>query len=83
MQQKLKIRSYWVIYTMGFLAALCSFVMGYSHVFLSQMETIIQLKNNISLQQLALTLTLVISATNFGEIIGTAIVIQVLSCTTL
>jgi len=51
---------------MGFLAALSSFVMGYSHVFLSQMETIIQIKNDLSFQQLALTLTLIVSATNFG-----------------
>jgi len=44
-QTKLTIRSYFAIYAMASLAALCSFVMGYSHVFLSQMESILQLKS--------------------------------------
>lgn len=52
-----------------------SFVIGYSHVFLSQMETIIKNKNELSLEQLALTLTIVVSATNLGEVIGTSFLI--------
>jgi len=51
--------------------------MGYAHVFLSQMESILQIKSPASPEQLALTLTLVISATNFGEIIGITSIIQV------
>lgn len=54
------------MYAIGITASLSSFVMGYSHVFISQMSQVIQKKNDLSLQQLALALTIVVSATNLG-----------------
>jgi hypothetical protein len=68
------------VYAIGVTAAMSSFVIGYSHVFLSQMEAIIKNKNELSLEQLALTLTIVVSATNLGEVIGRSFPIQVPLC---
>jgi len=48
MAKELQLRSYNLVYVMGFLAALCSFVASYSHVFLSQLETIIVQKDDLA-----------------------------------
>ena len=77
----MQIRSYKLIYLMGFLTSLCSFVASYSHVFLSQLETIIVQKDNLAPSESEFVLTVVVSASFMGEIIGTSADRQVLFCT--
>ena len=77
----MEIRSVGAVVAIGVTAGLSSFNLGYSHVYLSQMERLIQEKNDFSLQELALAVTVVVSATNLGEIIGKHALKQVPSCT--
>lgn len=66
MNKELEIRSYPVIFIMGFLTSLCSFVASYSHVFLSQLEKVISAKDDISPAQISAILTMVVSASFMG-----------------
>ena len=68
----MQIRSEQVVFWMAGLASLSVLVMGYTHVFVSQLAAVIQHKNGFNADQLALTLTLAISATSLGESIGTS-----------
>lgn len=81
MGKQLVIRSYWVIYLMGFLTALSSFVSGYSHVFLAQLEQLIVLKQGLTPSESSMVLTVVVSASFMGEIIGTPATTQAPSST--
>jgi hypothetical protein len=71
MSKELEIRSYTVVYLMGFLTALSSFVASYSHVFLGQLEQLIRLKDDLTQSESSTVLTVVVSASFMGEIIGT------------
>jgi hypothetical protein len=68
MNKELEIRSYPVVYLMGFLTALSSFVASYSHVFLGQL---IRLKDDLTQSESSTVLTVVVSASFMGKIIGT------------
>lgn len=50
MSKKLELKSSLAVYAIAITAAMGSFIIGYSHVFLSQMERIIQNKNELSIQ---------------------------------
>lgn len=66
MGKELKIRSYPLVYAMGFLTSLCSLVASYSHVFLSQLEKVISTKDQISPSEISAILTMVVSASFLG-----------------
>ena len=70
MSKELAIRSYPLVYAMGFLTSLSSLAAGYSHVFLSQLEKVISSKDGIGPSEMSAILTMVVSASFMGEIIG-------------
>lgn len=77
MAKILQIKSYRIIYLMGFLTALSSFIASYTHVFLSQLENFITIKEAITAPQTSIVLTLIVSASFMGEIIGNDLDIKV------
>ena len=68
---------------MGFLLSLSSLTASYSHVFLSQLEKAISSKDHISPSEISAILTMVVSASFLGEVIGTGFATQDPSSTSL
>ena len=79
MAKELEIRSYPIVYLMGFLTAAASFVASYSHVYLSQLEQLIRLKEELTPSESSMVLTVVVSASFMGEIVGRVCLKQDLS----
>lgn len=66
MASPLQVKSYVIVYIMGFLTALSSFVASYSHVFLSQLERVIKSKGDLSNVDISIVLTMIVSAAFVG-----------------
>ncbi len=66
MPSQLRVKSYVLVYIMGFLTALSSFVASYSHVFLSQLERVIKAKDDLSSLDISIVLTILVSAAFVG-----------------